>query len=63
MADLIMQLAHFEAYSAECEHRHAADAELHDYLRGVAAASRARFEAALEHVALLEGLALPSALG
>lgn len=63
LAELLMQLAHFEAYSAECEHRHAADAELHAYLRGVAAASRARFEAALEHVALLEGLALPSALG
>lgn len=63
MADLIMQLAHFEVYSAECEHRHAADAELHAYLRGVAAASRARFEAALEQVAVLEGLTLPSTLG
>ena len=59
VADLLMQLARFEAYSAECEQRSPADAELHTYLRQVAAASRARFEAALEHVALHEGLILP----
>jgi DNA-binding transcriptional MerR regulator len=59
VAELLMQLSHFEAYSAECEHRSAADAELHAYLRQVAAVSRARFEAALEHVALHEGLILP----
>jgi DNA-binding transcriptional MerR regulator len=60
VAELLMQLSQFEAYSAECEHRNAADAELHAYLRQVAAASRTRFEAALEHVALHEGLMLPS---
>lgn len=60
LAELLMQLSHFEAYSAECEHRNTADAELHAYLRQVAATSRARFEAALEHVALHEGLLLPS---
>ena len=60
VAELLAQLSHFEAYSAECEHRNAADAELHAYLGGVAAASRARFEAALEHVALHEGLLLPA---
>ena len=54
-----MQLSHFEAYSAECEHRSREDAQLHAYLRQVAAVSRARFEAALEHVALHEGLMLP----
>jgi hypothetical protein len=59
VAELLMQLSHFEAYSAECEHRNAADAELHAYLRRVATVSRARFEAALEHVALHEGLLLP----
>jgi DNA-binding transcriptional MerR regulator len=59
VAELLMQLSHFEAYSAECRHRNAADAELHAYLQQVAAASRERFEAALEHVALLEGLILP----
>ena len=60
VAELLMQLSHFEAYSAECEHRNAVDAELHAYLRQVATASRTRFEAALEHVALHEGLLLPS---
>jgi hypothetical protein len=60
VAELLVQLSHFEDYSAECEHRSAADAELHAYLRHVAATSRARFEAALEHVALHEGLMLPS---
>jgi hypothetical protein len=60
VAELLVQLSHFEAYSAECEQRSVADGELHAYLRQVAAASRARFEAALEHVALHEGLMLPS---
>jgi MerR family transcriptional regulator, light-induced transcriptional regulator len=63
VAELLMQLSHFEAYSAECEHRNAADAELHIYLRRVATASRTRFEAALEHVALHEGLLLPASEG
>ena len=61
VAELLVQLSHFEAYSAECEQRSTADAELHAHLRQVAAASRARFEAALEHVALHEGLLLPPA--
>jgi MerR family transcriptional regulator, light-induced transcriptional regulator len=60
VAELLMQLSHFEAYSAACENRSAADAELHAYLKQVAATARARFEAALEHVALHEGLLLPS---
>ena len=59
VTELLMQLSHFEAYSAECRHRNAADAELHAYLQQVAATSRARFDAALEHVALHEGLILP----
>lgn len=59
VTELLMQLSHFEAYSAECRHRSPADAELHAYLQQVAATSRARFEAALEHVALHEGLILP----
>jgi DNA-binding transcriptional MerR regulator len=60
VTELLMQLSHFEAYSAECRHRNAADAELHAHLQQVAAVSRARFEAALEYVALHEGLVLPS---
>jgi DNA-binding transcriptional MerR regulator len=62
IAELLIQLSHFEAYSAECGLQSAADAELHAYLKGIAADSRVRFEAALEHVALHEGLLLPIAV-
>ena len=63
VAELLVQLSHFEDYSVACGHRNVADAELHAYLRQVAAASRALFEAALEHVALHEGLLLPTPPG
>ncbi len=59
VAELLVQLSQFEAYSAECEDRSAADAALHARLRQVAASCRAQFEAALEQVALHEGLLLP----
>jgi DNA-binding transcriptional MerR regulator len=63
LAELLMQLSHFEDYSAQCQHRSPADAELHAYLRHTAAAARARFELALERVAVQEGLILPASLG
>jgi len=59
VAELLAQLSHFEAYTADCAHRNAADAELHAHLARVTASCRASFEAALEHVALHEGLLLP----
>jgi DNA-binding transcriptional MerR regulator len=59
IAELLMQLSHFETYSAECAHRSAADAALHAYLGHVAGVSRARFEEALERVAVHEGLLFP----
>ncbi len=59
LAELLMQLSHFEAYSTECQHRSPSDAQLHAYLRQVAAQSRASFESALELVAMQEGLVLP----
>ena len=59
IAELLIQLSQFEAYSAECGLLSAADTELHAYLKTIAADSRVRFEAALEHVALHEGLLLP----
>jgi DNA-binding transcriptional MerR regulator len=59
VAELLMQLASFEAYSAGCLHRSPADAELHAYLQQVAGASRRMFESALESVARHEGLTLP----
>ncbi len=60
VAELLMQLSHFEAYSAECANSSHADAQLHGFLRGVASTSRALFEDALERVAVHEGLLLPS---
>lgn len=58
LAQLLMQLSHFEAYSADCAHRSPADAALHGYLHRVAGAARALFEDALERVAVHEGLVL-----
>jgi MerR family transcriptional regulator, light-induced transcriptional regulator len=60
VAELLMQLSHFEAYSAECANSSHADAQLHAFLRGVASTSRALFEDALERVAVHEGLLIPS---
>jgi len=58
VAELLVQLSHFEAYSAECRSRGPKDAELHAYLARVAGSARALFEAALERVAIEEGLVL-----
>lgn len=58
VAELLMQLASFEAYSAECMNRDRADARLHVYLHQVAGRARAMFETALERVAQHEGLPL-----
>ena len=59
VAELLMQLSNFEAYSADCANRSPADAELHAFLQRVAGTSRGLFEAALERVAHHEGLSLP----
>ena len=59
VAELLMQISSFEAYSADCVNRIPGDAELHAYLHRVAGASRALFESALESVARHEGLRLP----
>ena len=58
VVDLLMQLSHFETYSAECEQLSPADAALHDYLRQTAAAARHLFEVALERLAIHEGMLL-----
>lgn len=58
LAELLIQIASFEAYSADCQHRNAADAALHGYLQRVAGTARALFEAALQRVATEEGLPL-----
>ena len=61
VAELLMQLASFEAFSASCIHNNAADAELHACLQQMAGASRALFESALERVAQHEGFVLERA--
>lgn len=59
VAELLMQLSSFEAYSAGCSHRTPADADLHRHLQHVAGSARLLFEDALQRVARHEGLALP----
>lgn len=61
LADLLMRLGNFETYSAECESRSPADAQLHHYLSEIAGSARAMLETALVRVAEAEGLALPTA--
>ena len=58
VAELLMQLSGFEAYSAACTHRDDADARLHAYLQQVAGTARALFESALARLARHEGLPL-----
>jgi len=59
VVDLLLSLGAFERYSAECENRSPADAELHRYLGRVAGNARALLEEALVRVADAEGIALP----
>ena len=58
VVDLLMQLSHFETYSAECEKLSPADIALHAYLCQTAAAARHLFEIALERLAIHEGVLL-----
>jgi DNA-binding transcriptional MerR regulator len=60
VVDLLLSLRAFERYSAECENRSPADAELHRHLGRVAGSARMLFEHALVHVAQAEGITLPS---
>ena len=61
VAELVMMLAHFETYSAECVNRGPDDAALHTHLHRVAGTARAMFEDALVRVAQAESLPLPAA--
>ncbi len=56
LVDLVSALAAFEAYSEECEVRHADDAALHAYLHASSAQARALMEAALAKVVAAEGI-------
>jgi len=60
LAELLLQIAAFEAYSAQCAQASPADAALHTHLGREAAAARARLELALDRLARHEGLPLPA---
>lgn len=59
VAELVMQLAGFERYSADCLSGSPADAALHRHLSELAGIARAMFEGALERVMIEEGIELP----
>jgi DNA-binding transcriptional MerR regulator len=59
LADILMMLASFERYSAQCENRNASDAALHEDLGRSAGHARVLMEQALERLAYAEGLPLP----
>ncbi len=59
IAELLLQLTRFEAYSAECEGRNATDAALHADVGQLAGLARTQLETALERVATAEGWPLP----
>ncbi|MCC6069571.1 MerR family transcriptional regulator [Massilia sp. GCM10020059] len=56
LADLLMMVGSFERYSAQCASRNEADARLHAELEHAAGAARTVLEAAMERLALAEGL-------
>lgn len=56
LAEIVLQLASFERYSADCGARSPDDAALHRELGALTARARAQFEQALERVAEREGL-------
>ena len=58
VAELIAQLASFEAYSQECLNKNTEDAHLHSYLRAISGSARSLFEKALEKIAQHEGIDL-----
>lgn len=62
LAEIVMQLTHFEQYSVDCDVRSPADSALHKHLGGLASAARAMFEQALDRVVEEEGLQVPLAM-
>ncbi len=58
VADLIVMLNRFEAYSQDCLSRSTEDARLHSYLTAVSGSARALFEQALERIATHEKIDL-----
>lgn len=63
VAELIAQLASFEAYSQECLNKNTEDAHLHSFLRSISGSARSLFENALEKIAEHEGIDLREPAG
>jgi DNA-binding transcriptional MerR regulator len=61
VSELLASLSAFEAYSAQCQSRSPADADVHDYLRRAAGSARVMLEDALVRLAAVEGIAVPAA--
>jgi DNA-binding transcriptional MerR regulator len=61
LVDLVISLASFERYSAECASRTPADVALHLELQRAAGRARAIMEQALEYAAMADGVVLPPA--
>lgn len=60
LADILMMLSSFERYSAQCAHRNATDAAMHEDLARSAGHARMLMEDALERLAYAEGLPMPA---
>ncbi|WP_432377588.1 MerR family transcriptional regulator [Duganella sp. P38] len=60
LADILMMLASFERYSAQCANRNATDAAMHEDLGRSAGHARMMMEDALERLAYAEGLPMPA---
>ena len=60
LAELVASLGAFERYSAQCANRSPGDAALHRSLERAAGHARAIVEQALEHVAIAEGMHIPT---
>ncbi len=56
LVGIVVNLSHFEDYSAGCSNKNEEDAALHSYLQHTAAKARQMMEEALERVAVAEGL-------
>ena len=59
LADILMTVGSFERYSEQCAANNAEDAQLHRDLGRAAGRARVILEAAMEQLALAEGLPLP----
>lgn len=58
LSALLTSLNGFESYSAQCENRNAADAEIHAYLHRMTASARAIIEDSLQVLLEYEGIAI-----